>query len=147
MLINFHHHGSSKLNIERQFAISSAVCKLAANPLNYATCFPTWSTHIGGYNSHYCRRRLHTGPPGHRLHHCSDDFPIVVENSYSDDNVKSLLDRLGSHSHATRLATYKMEAFLQSSVSIPNWSVPTFILLNQSITHLCRTQAKGRTPG
>ena len=26
------------------------------------------------------------------LSYCSDDFPILVESSYSDDKVKSLLD-------------------------------------------------------
>jgi hypothetical protein len=43
-LNNFHHHGS-KLSIERQFVISSAVYKLAVNPSNYAIYSPTWNTH------------------------------------------------------------------------------------------------------
>ena len=60
------------------------------------------------------------------LPHCSDDFPILVEGFYSDDKVKSLLDRLGTRSHANRLAEYKMEGFLQCSVTIPNWKLPSF---------------------
>ena len=31
------------------------------------------------------------------LPHCGDDFPIHVDNSYSDDNVKALLDRLARY--------------------------------------------------
>jgi hypothetical protein len=46
------------------------------------------------------------------LPHCSDDFPILVEGSYSDYKVKTLLDRLGASLHAIRLAEYKMEGFL-----------------------------------
>ena len=60
------------------------------------------------------------------LPHCSDDFPILVEGSYSDDKVKTLLDRLGASSHATRLAAYKMEGFLQRSVTIINWTLSSF---------------------
>ena len=53
-------------------------------------------------------------------------YPFWVEGSYSDDKVKSLLDRLGTHSYATHMAEYKMEGFLQRSVSIPNWKLPPF---------------------
>ena len=60
------------------------------------------------------------------LPHCSDDFPILVEGSYSDDKVKSLLDRLGTASHATRLSQYKMEGYHQRAVSIPDWKLPSF---------------------
>ena len=60
------------------------------------------------------------------LPHCSDDFPIMVEGSYSDDKVKSLLDRLGTTSHAKRLSQYKMEGYHQRSVSIPDWKLPSF---------------------
>jgi hypothetical protein len=60
------------------------------------------------------------------LSHCSDDFPILVEGSYSDDKIKSLLDRMGSLSHANRLTQYKMKGFLQRSVTTPNWKLPSF---------------------
>jgi hypothetical protein len=59
------------------------------------------------------------------LSHCSDDFHILVESFYSDDKVKTLLDRLGASLRATRLATYKMEGFLQRSVTTPNWTLST----------------------
>ena len=36
------------------------------------------------------------------LPHYSDDFPMLVKCSYSYDLVKTLLDRLCTHSHATR---------------------------------------------
>jgi hypothetical protein len=58
--------------------------------------------------------------------YCSDDFPILVEGSYSDDKVKTLQDRLGAHSQTTRLAEYKMEGFLQRSITIPNWKMSSF---------------------
>ena len=60
------------------------------------------------------------------LPQCSDDFPILVEGSYSDDKVKTLLDRLGASLHGDHLSTFKMEGFLQRSVTTPNWTLPTF---------------------
>ena len=45
------------------------------------------------------------------LPHCSDDFPILVHFG------GGFLLRLGTHSHANRLAEYKMEGFLQRSVT------------------------------
>jgi hypothetical protein len=61
------------------------------------------------------------------LPQCSDDFPILVEGSYSDDRVKTLLDRLGSSLHVAHLSIYTMEGFLQHSVTIPkNWKLPPF---------------------
>jgi hypothetical protein len=41
------------------------------------------------------------------LPHCGDDFPIHVDNSYSDDNVKALLDRLGTQQQ--HLSEYKLK--------------------------------------
>ena len=58
------------------------------------------------------------------LPHCGDDFPIWVDNTYSDDNVKALLDRIGSLQHPTRLSKYKMEGFLQRTVTQPPWKLP-----------------------
>ena len=59
------------------------------------------------------------------LPHCGDDFPIHVDNSYSDDNVKSLLDRLGSQQHTIHLSHYKMEGYLQRTVTPPQWKLPS----------------------
>jgi hypothetical protein len=64
-----------------------------------------------------------------------------MEDSYSDEKVKALLDRLGALSHANRLAQYKMEGFLQRSVTIPNWKLPPFtpgdtVYVTESIVHL-----------
>ena len=58
------------------------------------------------------------------LPHCGDDFPILVDNTYSDDDVKALLDRLGSLQHSIRLSKYKMEGCLQRTVTQPLWKLP-----------------------
>ena len=58
------------------------------------------------------------------LPHCGDDFPILVDNTYSDDDVKALLDRIGSLQHSIRLSKYKMEGFLQRTVTQPLWKLP-----------------------
>jgi hypothetical protein len=50
-------------------------------------------------------------------------FPIRVDNSYSDDNVKALLDRLGTQHHTEHLSEYKMEDFLQRTVTQPQWNL------------------------
>jgi hypothetical protein len=59
------------------------------------------------------------------LPNCGDDFPIHVDNSYSDDNVKALLDRLGTLQHTKHLSKYKMECFLQRTVTQPQWQLPS----------------------
>jgi hypothetical protein len=45
---------------------------------------------------------------------------------YSDDRVKTLLDRLGASLHGADLSTLKMEGFLQRTVTTPSWTLPTF---------------------
>jgi hypothetical protein len=59
------------------------------------------------------------------LPHCSDDFLIHVNNMYSNGNVKALLDRLGSQHRTKHLTEYKLEGFLQRTITQPPWKLPS----------------------
>jgi hypothetical protein len=143
-LINSHHHGSSKLSIDRAAIPHLLRCMQArGQSLNLRHILSHMEhMHSDDEDLSILRDRLAeadtiatTAGGGYTqvalatpLPLCSDDFPIVVENSYSDDNVKSLLDRLGSNTHVTPFSyiqngrfssTLRIHAKLESALPHP----------------------------